>query len=155
MSPYQLLGVPRDANELQIRAAWKEAAKEWHPDRRKDAGKRMARINDAAETLLNPARRAALDAALARESLPVAKRRTARRTATKRKPRPRAQPVPPPPSPPQPVPSPEPPPGLFLNLAGSYVRDKPIPEMVFWMFMGALVDREPGTDRVKPPNIPR
>lgn len=49
MDPYAVLGVPPGAPEKEIAAAYREAAKRWHPDRSpgKEAQARMAEINAA------------------------------------------------------------------------------------------------------------
>ena len=59
---YDLLGVERDAGADEIRAAWKAAIADLDPGER-----RFRTLNDAAEVLLDPARRAAYDATLAPE----------------------------------------------------------------------------------------
>ena len=47
--PFALLGLTADASSDELTAAYRAAAKEWHPDRRSDAeaSERMARINAA------------------------------------------------------------------------------------------------------------
>jgi hypothetical protein len=47
--PFALLGLTRDASSEELTAAYRAAAKEWHPDRRgePEAAERMARINAA------------------------------------------------------------------------------------------------------------
>jgi hypothetical protein len=50
------------------------------------AGQTMARVNEAADTLLDPDQRHALDAELAREGTPAAKRTTIKRRDAERKP---------------------------------------------------------------------
>src|SRR3954470_22941522 len=48
MDPYAVLGVRPGAPETEIAAAYREAAKRWHPDRAGEAGQeRMAEINAA------------------------------------------------------------------------------------------------------------
>lgn len=55
---YKVLGVPRDADELQIKAAYRKMVKIHHPDKahklgisKEDAEKKMASINEAYEVL--------------------------------------------------------------------------------------------------------
>jgi hypothetical protein len=57
MDPYAVLGVAPGAAEQEITAAYREAAKRWHPDRATgaDAARRMAEIN-AAYDLVRAAR---------------------------------------------------------------------------------------------------
>ncbi len=52
--PYAILGVSRDASPLEVAAAWRRLAKEWHPDLRGDAAAlaRMAQLNAAYEAIL-------------------------------------------------------------------------------------------------------
>ena len=56
---YDLLGVEPDASEDEIRAAWKAAIADLDPGDR-----RFRTLNEAAEVLLDPDRRAAYDATL-------------------------------------------------------------------------------------------
>lgn len=60
LDPYEVLGVPRDATEADIKAAKRRAAKETHPDA---GGKRehFEEVQVAARILLNPASRARFD----------------------------------------------------------------------------------------------
>ena len=52
-NPHDVLGVPRDAGQATIKAAWRRLAREHHPDRQSDpaaaerATRRMAEINRA------------------------------------------------------------------------------------------------------------
>ena len=55
---YDLLGVEPDASTDEIRAAWKAATADLDP------GTRLRTLNEAAEILLDPARRAEYDATL-------------------------------------------------------------------------------------------
>ena len=64
---FELLGVPRDANEETVREAFKALAKRWHADAFSDVDlgeekqkidEIFQRINEAYETLTDPARRA-------------------------------------------------------------------------------------------------
>jgi Mce-associated membrane protein len=57
---YDLLGVEADASEEQIRIAWKSGIADLEPGER-----RFRTLNEAAEVLLDPARRAEYDAGLA------------------------------------------------------------------------------------------
>jgi curved DNA-binding protein CbpA len=52
VDPFAVLGVTATASEAELAAAYRSLAKEWHPDRRGDAGvERMAEINLAYELL--------------------------------------------------------------------------------------------------------
>jgi DnaJ-class molecular chaperone len=61
--PYQILGVPRSANEAEIKKAFRKLAKVHHPDQNKDpkAGAKFAEINSAYEILGDPEKRAQFD----------------------------------------------------------------------------------------------
>jgi curved DNA-binding protein len=65
---YAVLGVPRDATAEQVKKAWRQLARKYHPDVSKepDAATRMAEINEAHAVLSDPEKRAAYDA-LARD----------------------------------------------------------------------------------------
>ncbi|MCJ1274092.1 hypothetical protein MMC21_001886 [Puttea exsequens] len=65
---YKVLGVATDANDRQIKKAYRSAAKEFHPDRASAKGvskeiaeKKMAGINEAYEVLSDPELRARFD----------------------------------------------------------------------------------------------
>jgi Mce-associated membrane protein len=60
---YDLLGVDRDASDEEIRAAWKAGISDLDPGDR-----RFRTLNEAAEVLLDPQRRAAYDASLEPEA---------------------------------------------------------------------------------------
>ena len=60
MSPYEILGVPRDATLAQIRKAYRTLAKTMHPDVGGDAA-HFERLKGAAELLADPARRKVFD----------------------------------------------------------------------------------------------
>jgi molecular chaperone DnaJ len=65
MSPYELLGLDRDASEAQVRRAYRRLARRWHPDLNPgnaDAARHYAAITEAFETLVDPVRRRAYDA---------------------------------------------------------------------------------------------
>ena len=58
-NPFDVLGVPPDASEAEIRAAWKRQLVYWHPDRRGSAGEiRTKPINVAYDELKDPTKRA-------------------------------------------------------------------------------------------------
>ncbi len=61
---YAVLGVPRDATADQIKKAWRQMARKYHPDVSKeaDAAARMSEVNEANEVLSDPEKRAAYDA---------------------------------------------------------------------------------------------
>lgn len=67
---YQVLGVSRNATPEQIREAWRQQLKVWHPDRtRHPAAELHSReLNEAYEVLSNPSRRAEYDLTLKAES---------------------------------------------------------------------------------------
>jgi len=77
--PHDVLGVPRDADQVTIRAAWRRLAREHHPDVRgadpaaaRAATRRMAEINSAYEALRHEAGRPAGTPARARSTSPAA-----------------------------------------------------------------------------------
>lgn len=59
---YGVLGVPRDADNAQVKAAYRTLAKACHPDLPGGSERRFREISLAYATLGNPARRAAYDA---------------------------------------------------------------------------------------------
>jgi hypothetical protein len=61
---YDVLGVPASATQAEVRAAYRTAARDHHPDAGGDAG-RMRALNVAWAVLGDPVRRAAYDRALA------------------------------------------------------------------------------------------
>ena len=65
---YKILGVDRDADERDIKRAYRKLAKQYHPDKvsvqgigKDEAEKKMAAINEAYETLADPDMRARVD----------------------------------------------------------------------------------------------
>lgn len=65
---YKVLGVSKDADELQIKAAYRKKTRENHPDKairtgvtKEDAEKKMASINEAYEVLSDPELKARFD----------------------------------------------------------------------------------------------
>ena len=60
---YSVLGVREDASTREIKSAYRNLMKKWHPDRKQgdDAEKKMAQINMAYEVLSNPKRREMYD----------------------------------------------------------------------------------------------
>jgi curved DNA-binding protein CbpA len=65
--PYAILGVARNATEIEIRAVYHALVAKYHPDKHQGnpleglAAEKMAEINRAYEILSDPARRAAYD----------------------------------------------------------------------------------------------
>ncbi|PNF40918.1 hypothetical protein B7P43_G14976 [Cryptotermes secundus] len=61
--PYKLLGIQKTATQQQIRKAYKQLAKEWHPDKNNDpaAENRFVEINQAYELLTDPERKKHFD----------------------------------------------------------------------------------------------
>ena len=62
--PYATLGLPRDATERQVRAAYRRLAMRYHPDRHPDeqTSERMRGVNEAWHILSSPVRRRRYDA---------------------------------------------------------------------------------------------
>lgn len=65
---YKVLGVAHDADERQIKSAYRKASKQFHPDKamksgisKEEAEKKMAGINEAYEVLSDPELRARFD----------------------------------------------------------------------------------------------
>ena len=60
---YQVLGVPRNGTEEDVRKAFRKKALEYHPDRNKspDAEEKFKEINEAYQVLSNPNKRAQYD----------------------------------------------------------------------------------------------
>ncbi len=62
--PYKVLGVPRDANDEQIKRAYRRLALKYHPDKNKgnpDAEQKFIEVSNAYEILRDPDRRRAYD----------------------------------------------------------------------------------------------
>jgi molecular chaperone DnaJ len=60
---YEVLGVPRNASEDEIKRAFRRLAQQWHPDVNKspDAAERFKEINEAYQVLSDPQRRQQYD----------------------------------------------------------------------------------------------
>jgi len=61
---YEILGIGRDADETDIKRAFRQRAKEYHPDRNQGDGEaeiRFKEVNEAYEALKDPQKRAAYD----------------------------------------------------------------------------------------------
>lgn len=76
---YSTLGVPRFADPMTIRSAYRDLARRSHPDTGGDAGT-MARLNDAWNVLSQPERRASYD-----QELRTWERATAEQAPTERR----------------------------------------------------------------------
>jgi len=71
MSFYELLGIPETVTLPEIKQAYKELARKYHPDvsspdRVKEFTGRFVRVQEAYETLLDPRRRALYDRDMSR-----------------------------------------------------------------------------------------
>lgn len=60
---YQVMGVPRDATQAQIKQAYRKLARKYHPDvsKEKDAEARFKELGEAYEVLKDPEKRTAYD----------------------------------------------------------------------------------------------
>jgi curved DNA-binding protein CbpA len=87
---YEILGVPQDATQEQIKRRYRDLARRYHPDisRSADAAETFKRINEANQVLSDPQKRAAYDT---------------ERAFTQSRQRPSPSPPPPPPSPSRPA----------------------------------------------------
>ena len=63
IDPYRILGIPEDADDEQVRRAWREACFRYHPDTGGDAAdpERLVAVQQAFDSLSDPARRARID----------------------------------------------------------------------------------------------
>ena len=74
MSPYDLLGLSRDASEAQVRRAYRRLARRWHPDLNPgnaEAARQYAAITEAFEILVDPVRRRTFDAEVRQPAQPA------------------------------------------------------------------------------------
>jgi molecular chaperone DnaJ len=60
---YEILGVPREASDAEIKRAFRKLAQEWHPDVNRKAGadERFKEVNEAYQVLSDPQRRQQYD----------------------------------------------------------------------------------------------
>lgn len=70
MTAYEILGVPEDATERQIRIAFRRLSLRLHPDRPTGDEKAYKVASEAHATLVDPAKRAAYDAKIRAERFP-------------------------------------------------------------------------------------
>ena len=63
---YLILGIASDATQDQIKSAYREKAKRWHPDRSGEGSEPFLAIREAYEVLCDPAQRQAYDEETAR-----------------------------------------------------------------------------------------
>ncbi|PQV62432.1 DnaJ domain-containing protein [Abditibacterium utsteinense] len=95
---YEILGIALDATPAQIKLAFRQLAKKWHPDRHADdstkneATRQMQQINAANETLKDEIKRQKYDLRLARPSEIEAPRATSQPRPTSRRQAPTANP---------------------------------------------------------------
>jgi hypothetical protein len=63
MNPYQVLGIPQDASDEEIKIAYRKLVKEYHPDRNSSESAKViiVRVNEAHEILSDPLKRARYD----------------------------------------------------------------------------------------------
>lgn len=54
INPYKILGVPRNADDKQIKKAYRELARDWHPDKNEspEAAEKFMKINQAYEVYI-------------------------------------------------------------------------------------------------------
>ncbi len=84
MNYYEILGVPRDADAETLKKAYREKAKQYHPDRNrndKNAAKKFTKIHHIYKILSDPNRRASYDAKISSPPPPPppSKRRDSKR----------------------------------------------------------------------------
>lgn len=84
MNPYNVLGVPRNADDETIRKRYRELAMQWHPDKNQDrleeAEARFSSINQAYQILKDPELRRKYDGQTPLPSRPTSVRKTPRPT---------------------------------------------------------------------------
>jgi DnaJ-class molecular chaperone len=63
MNPYELLEIPKDATDKDIKDAYRQLAKKWHPDKNKEPGaeEKFKEINRAYNILIDPSLRQRYD----------------------------------------------------------------------------------------------
>lgn len=90
---YLVLGIASDATQDEIKSAYREKAKRWHPDRSGEGSEAFLAIREAYEVLCDPGRRQAYDQERARQE--AERQATARvvRAEPLRRPRPPVEPL--------------------------------------------------------------
>jgi len=68
---YDVLGVPREADDEQIRRAYRSKIGECHPDRPNGDSERARMLDEARRTLLDPTARAQYDRRVGKVDLPI------------------------------------------------------------------------------------
>ena len=62
MNPYEILGVPSDATDEEIKSAYRNLVKQYHPDVNRDQNEnRIRQLNEAYDILSDPKRKASYD----------------------------------------------------------------------------------------------
>ncbi len=90
---YLVLGIASDATQDQIKSAYREKAKRWHPDHSGEGSEPFLAIREAYEVLCDPAQRQAYDEEMARQEIRRQPTATVAGPRPLRWPRPPAEPL--------------------------------------------------------------